>query len=89
MEDAVASIIPFVRKSGAVFDDHVTALLGEAFDAVCREMHDKGQPAIVHELIAVRIIDLAKRGERSIEKLRDAGLSALGLQGGGGQQRFR
>jgi hypothetical protein len=43
----------------------------------------------VHELIAMRIIDLAKKVERDIDKLRDAGLGPLGLQGDGGQQRFR
>jgi hypothetical protein len=87
----MASILPFVRKSGAAFDDDVTALLGEAFDAACRELHDKGQPPIVHELIATRIIEAAKKGERDPGKLRDAGLSALGLKDSsvGGQKRFR
>jgi hypothetical protein len=87
----MASILPFVRKSGAVFDDGVTALLGDAFDAACRELHDKGQPSIVHELIATRIIEAAKKGERDTVKLRDAGLSALGLKEipAGGQKRFR
>jgi len=86
----VASILPFVRKSNAVFDDRVTALLGEAFDTACRELHDKGQPSIVYELIAMRIIEAAKKGERDLEKLRDAGLSSLGLKNNGasGQKRF-
>jgi hypothetical protein len=87
---AVASILPFVRKSDAVFDDRVTALLGEAFDAACRELHDKGQPSIVYELIATKIIEAAKKGERDLEKLRDAGLSSLGLKNNAasGQKRF-
>jgi hypothetical protein len=87
----MAAILPFVRKSGVMFDDEVTALLGGAFDAACRELHDKGQPSIVYELIATRIIEAAKKGERNIDKLRDAGLSALGLQElpAGGQKRFR
>jgi hypothetical protein len=87
----MASILPFVRQSGAVFDDTVTALLGDAFDAACRELHDKGQPPIVHELIATRIIEAARKGERDPGKLRDAGLSALGLNDSpvGGQKRFR
>jgi hypothetical protein len=33
----VASILPFIRKSGAVFDDRVTQLVGEAFDNACRQ----------------------------------------------------
>jgi hypothetical protein len=43
----VASILPFIKKSGIVFDDHATKIMGEAFDAACRELHDKGQPTIV------------------------------------------
>ena len=86
----MASIIPFVRKSGVVFDDHVTTLLGQAFDAACRELHDKGQPEIVYEIIAVRIIEAAKKGERDVTKLAAAGLAALGFQSkAGGQNRFQ
>jgi hypothetical protein len=75
----VASILPFIRKAGAVFDDRVTQLMGEAFDNACKELHDTGQPAIVYEVIAKRIIDAAKAGERDPVRLRNAGLSALGF----------
>jgi hypothetical protein len=66
-------------------------LLGDGFDAACRELHDQGQPSIVHEIIATRIIEAATKGERDTDKLQDAGLSALGLKGisAGGQKRFR
>jgi hypothetical protein len=30
--------------------------LGEAFDAACKEVHGKGQPAIVYEVIVKRIM---------------------------------
>jgi len=53
--------------------------MGEAFDAACRELHDKGQPTIVYEVIAKRIIDTAKKGERDPVRLRNAGLAALGF----------
>jgi hypothetical protein len=76
----VASIIPFIRKTGVAFDDRVTALLGQAFDAACRELHDKGQPPIVNEIIAARIIEAAKSGERDVNRLCKAGLAALGLR---------
>jgi hypothetical protein len=75
----VASILPFVRKAGAVFDDHVTQIMGEAFDDACKELHDTGQPPIVYEVIAKRIIDAAKNGERDLVRLRDVGLAALGF----------
>ena len=74
-------ILPFIARSGAVvFNDLATQVMGEAFDAACKELHDKGQPTIVYEVIAKRIIDAAKRGERDIVRLRDAGLAALGLR---------
>ena len=31
----MASILPFIRKAGAVFDDRVTQIMGEAFDSAC------------------------------------------------------
>ena len=76
----MASILPFLRKTGTAFDDHATKAMGEAFDAACKELHDKGQPQIVYEVIAKRIIDKAKSGERDVAQLRDAGLAALGLR---------
>jgi hypothetical protein len=86
----MSSIIPFVRKSGVVFDDRVTDLLGQAFDAARRELHDRGQPDIVYEIVAVRIIEAARKGERDVSRLTAAGLAALGIQSNaGGQDRFQ
>jgi hypothetical protein len=76
----VASILPFIRKAGTVFDDRVTAIMGDAFDRACKELHDTGQPPIVYEVIARRIIDGARSGERDPVRLRNVGLAALGLQ---------
>jgi len=78
-EISVGSILPFIARSGAVFNDLDTQVMGEAFDAACRELHDKGQPTIVYEVIAKRIIDAAKKGERDPVRLRNAGLAALGF----------
>ena len=75
----MASILPFIRKTGAVFDDRATQIIGQAFDSACKELHDTGQPAIVYEVIAKRIIDTAKAGERDLVRLRSAGLTALGF----------
>jgi hypothetical protein len=75
----VASILPFIRKTGTVFDDRVTQLMGEAFDSACKALHDTGQPAIVYEVIAKRIVDAAQAGERDLVRLRNAGLTALGF----------
>lgn len=78
----LGSILPFIRKSGAVFDDYITEAMGLAFDTACQELHDRGQPQIVYEIIARRIIEAAKNGERNPTELMRAGLSALGLQSG-------
>ena len=77
----MASILPFNRKAGTVFDDRITEIMGEAFDSACNELHDTGQPAIVYEVIAKRIIEATRTGERNVMRLRNAGLAALGLQG--------
>jgi hypothetical protein len=76
----VASILPFIRP-GADFDDEMTRLMGEAFDAACNEIHDAEPLNIVHETIAKRIIEAARKGERDPARLRDIALAAFG-QGG-------
>jgi len=78
----LGSILPFIRKSGAVFDDYATEAMGLAFDTSCKELHDGGQPQIVYEIIAKRIIDAAKNGERNPTALVRAGLAALGIATG-------
>jgi len=53
--------------------------MGVAFDAACEELHDWGKPQIVYEVIAKRIIDAAKTGERNpAEPVR----AALGINEG-------
>ena len=46
----MASILAFVKKAelGTVFEEHATKAMGEAFDAACKDLHDKGQPSIVY-----------------------------------------
>jgi len=72
----VGSILPFVPRG--VFDDATTRIMGEAFDAACKALHDTGQPAVVQEVMAKRIIAAARRGERDVTRLRNTALSALG-----------
>jgi hypothetical protein len=75
----VASILPFIRLR-TDFDDETTRIMGEAFDAARESLQDRGQPEIVYEIIAKRIIEAAKKGERDPIRLRDAGLAALGYK---------
>ena len=75
----MVSILRFMRKTGTVFDDRMTRIMGEAFDSACKELHDTGQPPIVYEVIARRIIDATNAGERDLVRLRNAGLTAHGF----------
>jgi len=75
----VASILPFNRKVGTIFNDRTTKIMGEAFDSACKELHDTAQAAIVYDVIAKRIIDCAKNGECDPVRLRNAALAALGF----------
>jgi hypothetical protein len=46
--------------------------------AACEGLQDGGQPDLVREIIAKRIIEAARKGERDPVRLRNAGLAALG-----------
>jgi hypothetical protein len=47
---------------------------------LAQPLHGQGQPEIVYGIIAKRIIEAAKKGERDPIRLRDAGLAALGYK---------
>jgi hypothetical protein len=63
-------------KSG-VFEPEAIAVMSEAFDAACKELNDAGQPDVVLEVIADRIIAAATIGERDPVRLRKAALAGL------------
>jgi hypothetical protein len=73
-----ADILPFIIE-GHSFDETATQAMGEAYDKARGRLHDKGQPAIVQEIIAKRIIDLATAGERDSDELARRALLALGM----------
>jgi hypothetical protein len=52
-------------------------ILCTAYDRAKKELHDTGQPEIVRELIAQRILDLAASGERDPDRLCDGALKSL------------
>ena len=54
--------------------------MGEAFDKARKLLHDRGQPAMVQEIIAKRIIDIARTGERDPEKMCKQALAAFGIE---------
>jgi hypothetical protein len=61
------------------FDAEATRVMGKAYDKARRALHDKGQPDVVQEVIAMRIIDIAATGERDPDELARRALQALGL----------
>lgn len=72
-----ADILPFI--DGRVFDAAATEAMGVAFDKARRMLHDKGQPAVVQEIIAKRIIDIATIGGRDPDEMARRALLGLGI----------
>ena len=72
-----AKIIPLF--DAAALDPETVQIISEAYDRACRALHDRGQPQIVNELIARRIIDMAKAGERDIQRMCDRVLADVGI----------
>ena len=73
---AVASMLPFIRPRSD-FKEEVTRTMGEAFDAACKELRD-GHPDDARDVMAKRIVEAARLGERDVVRLRDVALEALG-----------
>jgi len=70
--------------SNAAFDCETTQLLGAAFEAAWEKVKTTGnglaaesEAALTRELLAKRIIDIAKRGERNPDRLVENALDHL------------
>jgi hypothetical protein len=59
------------------FDPEAFAAIFEAFDAALTALDDGGQPKIVLDVIAARIVEAARRGERDPARLVKAALPWL------------
>jgi hypothetical protein len=59
------------------FDPEALTAMVEAFDAALKALDDGGQPKMVLEVIAQRIIEAARRGERDPVRLMKAALPWL------------
>jgi hypothetical protein len=71
------SVIARRILEGASYDPETVQILCTAYDRAKKELHDKGQPEIVKEIIARRILALAEQGERDPERLCAGALSSL------------
>jgi hypothetical protein len=63
------TISPFPQRERAFGPDEITAM-SMALNDVCKELQISGD-STARETIAIRIVELARRGERSPTKLRD------------------
>jgi hypothetical protein len=70
--------------SNAAFDSEDTELLGAAFEAAWEKLNTAGsalaegsEAALTRELLAKRIIEMAKRGERNPDRLVENALDHL------------
>jgi hypothetical protein len=64
----MGAIVPFLK--GAAFDPQDIQSMSLALDDICKALKIDGD-ASARQIIAVRIIELATRGERSATGLRD------------------
>ena len=62
------------------FDDAATLAMGEAFDQACKSLRNFGSACIVREIIAKRIINVAKNGERDPIRLHEQALIPFGIE---------
>ena len=72
----MSTIVSLFRDSA--FDDEATQVLGKAYDIACRSLHRKGQPPVVQEILAKKIIEAAEQGERNPDRLAGIALTMLG-----------
>lgn len=72
-----ADILPFLE--GHSFDAEATHTMGKAYDKARAMLHDKRQPSVVQEIIAMRIIEIAATGERDADQLARQALQSLRL----------
>lgn len=71
----MATILPFIKDDG-VFDPKDIQAMSMALDDVCKSLNLREGPA--REVVAERIVDLARRGVRSPTVLRDRVLHEAG-----------
>jgi hypothetical protein len=75
---AMTSIVQFI--SGAVFDAADIKVMSDAYAMAIEEVYSFGRPnAIVEGVMATRIINLTKGGERDPIRLRESALAACGF----------
>lgn len=75
----MAQILQFIRPTDAFSPEALNAL-GKAYDMAIESLHDVGQPDVVREVIARRIIAAGKRGHSDPAALCAAALAAFNTE---------
>ena len=75
----MGTIIPFLRDQ-AVFEPEVTRAMAAAFDEVCRALDLPDGDSRGRETVAMRVIELVRRGVRDPEVLRQRVLREAGAR---------
>jgi hypothetical protein len=73
----MGTILPFLRDQ-AVFEPEVTRAMSAAFDDICRELNLSDGDSRGRETIAVRVVELVRRGVRDPNVLRQRVLREAG-----------
>ena len=75
----MGQILRFLTPTNSsAFDEFATRIMGEAFDTACAELQDSHLSELVREIIAGRIIEAARRGERDPKQLCSIGIAGVG-----------
>lgn len=74
----MGTIVSFLRRTDEPFDPKDITAMSMALDDVCTALNLRDDSS-AREVIAVRIIELAKSGERSPTRLRDRVLHEAGM----------
>jgi len=74
----MATILPFLHASENVFDPKDVTAMSMALDDVCSALALRGD-SDARQVMAERIIELARKGERRPRRLRDRVLHEAGM----------
>ena len=66
----MGAIVPFPKREDAAFGPEDIQVMSKAVDDVCKALNLDGQTT-AKEIVAIRIIELARRGELNPTNLRD------------------
>jgi hypothetical protein len=73
----MTSMFPLAENA---FSPEDTIAMGRAYDLATRSLFDTGQPQVVQEVIAKRIVGFAESGERDPRRLAILALRSLGIE---------